>query len=176
MYKVKIKKTILTFTVIATCLLIIVSVFSKYSYSTNREEVAQVNVKLSGDTKETTSKDTEEIVFKVQDNPNVAKGKIAPGTTAIAKMEVDLTEIDFAVDFKMNADTSKLPEGFKLTAQIDGENYQMGEEKVFDKVNEKKTITLTLTWEDNNSNLQTMIGTQISDIHIPINWTINEII
>ena len=56
------------------------------------KEKEELNTKIATSTKDLTSKNTEEIQFIVQENPNVAKGKLAPGGKAIAKFNLDLSK------------------------------------------------------------------------------------
>ena len=184
MYKVKAKNVILTLILFVTFMLFITEFCTKYSFansSENESEVTEWNIKITSDTKDLTSKDTKDIIFKVQDNPNVARGKMAPGSTAIATIELDLNNTKYAVEFDLQADTSKLYGNFKLSAKINDEPYKIGETKIFEledndafnETNGKKTITLILTWENDNSTnvTDTLLGTSCDNISIPITWT-----
>ena len=181
MHKAKAQKVILTLIFITTFLLFIASTFSKYSIAKSSELDTEWNVKITSGTKDLTSKDTQEIKFIVQDNKNVAKGKLAPGGTAVATMELDLNKTKYAVDFELQADISKLNNNFELTAKIDGDPYIIGATKVFElqnnevfnEKNGKKIITLILKWKSNDSlnELDTLTSISKNVISIPITWT-----
>lgn len=168
----KIKKLILIFIIFVTFVLVIINVFSKYSYA--QSEVTNWNIKITGGTNEETSKNTDDIMFIIQDNPNVAKGKFAPGCTAIANIDLDLVGTKYSVDFMLNLDSSSLIKNMNVVAKIDNENYQLGTTKVFelqdkqsfDNENGKKKIQLILTWDDLDYN-----DFNESFVLIPIQWT-----
>jgi len=180
---VKFKNVILTIILISTSLLFLAYLLPKYSFA-NSFDNHKWNVKITSDTKDLTSKETQDIIFKRQNNPNVADGKIAPGSKAIATIELDLNKTNYAVNFILNADTSMLSENFKLEAKIDNEPYIIGNTKTFElpnnksfnEQNGKKIITLILTWknEESNNNFDTILGASMSTLSIPITWTASQ--
>ena len=184
MYRLKAKKVILTFAIFAIFVLFTTYSFAKYS-KRNDNNTSNWNVKITSDTKDLTLKKTQDIVFKVENNHNVVNGKIAPGSTAVAKIELDLTGTEYTVDFNLTIDKKYLDSiGFKMTATIDGESYNIGTTKIlelvkgkaFSEKNGKKEILLKLNWEDdyNNKENDTKIGNDCTEIKIPINITVNQ--
>jgi len=140
------------------------------------------NVKITSDTKDLTSKDTQDIIFKVQDNPNVLPGKMAPGCVATATINLDLTGTKYPVDFTLQVDM-ELPHNFCLSVKIDGELYTLGEKILIEPVNGKvftdedgtKEIVSTLVWEsDDDTNQDNMMGVFNEKISIPFSWKIEQ--
>ena len=108
---------------------------------------------------------TKDITFKVQNNSNVVPGKIAPAVTAVAEIELDLTGTEVAVDFNavvgnLASSPANLPSMDKitLTSAVDGgepgtvQTIPLVNSSAFTSSNGKKTVTLTLTWENDNAN------------------------
>ena len=167
----KFKKLIFTSLLYATTLIFIIGVCNNIVFADNgnNDELNDWNVKIINETKDLNNEYAEEILFEVQDNPNVKKGKMAPGSVAIANIEIDLSQNKYAVDFDMKADLSKLPKSFKLTATIDGQTYELGKDRTFDAYDGVKTITLKLTWDVESSDINdTIIGVNLDTIKIPV--------
>lgn len=139
----------------------------------------------SGDTELNST--TQDITFEVQDNANVVPGKIAPGVTAVAEVELDLTGTEVAVDFDAVIDQNALnsfgasSDKLSLTVKVDGTTYTSGTSQTinlvnnsaFTETNGKKKVTLTLTWEndeDNNAN-DTTTGIAAPTLTIPVTLT-----
>ena len=164
----KFKKLIFTSLLYATTLIFIIGIYNSivFAHNGDKNESSDWNVRIINGTKDLNNEYAEEVLFEVQDNPNVVKGKMAPGSVAIANIEVDLSQNKYVVDFDMNADLSKLPNCFKLTAKIDGSEYTLGENKTFEAEAGVKSITLTLTWE--NGDNDTLVGFNIDQIRIPV--------
>lgn len=178
MNKVKNNSVILTLTLITSLLFFLQGSFNIVSIAKEKEEYNTGNVKITTNTKDSTSKDTEEIEFIVQENPNVAKGKLAPGGIAIATIELDLNGAIYPVDFKLNV-AEDIPSNFQLTAYMDGEIYRIGETKLFnldkeDKLRNSnaKIVILRLEWKDeeNSNKSDTFIGSTNNFLSIPIKW------
>lgn len=181
MFKSKAKMIAVTFILFVVSILFINNNYSKYSklVPLDSNETTNWKVTITNDTRNL--EDTQEISFKVEDNPDVVAGKFAPGCKAIATIEVDLSGTKVPAEIKLMADESKLPKSMKLSPKIDGESYTMGLTKVielaknseFTKENGKKIITLELEWENNDINDKddTVIGMMGEKIKIPI--TIN---
>lgn len=172
MYKSKTRLVVVTFIIFVISVLLMNNSFAKNSI--NNSEITDWKVVITNDTKDL--KDTKEISFKIQDNPNVVAGKIAPGVKAVADIEVDLTDTKVPVDIITTVDDSELFKGLQLTAKIDNENYELGTTKTielenksgFTQKNGKKIITLELKWENNSNDLDTIIGTLGGSIKLPI--------
>jgi len=176
MYKLYVKKVIFAFSIFG---ILTLSIINNNAFA----GMSDWNVKVTSDTKDLYD-NTQEIVFKVQENPNVAKGKFAPGTVAYAQMEVDLTDTQYDVDFKLSVDNQILPSYLKITATLDGEEYILGSTKLIKPQNNnyftnedgKKKIVLKLEWENiGNSNYEdTLMGVSGSTIEIPVEWNISQ--
>ncbi len=180
MFKSKAKMIAVTFIIFVVSILFFNSNYAKYSNlaTLDNNETTDWKVTITNDTRDL--KDTQEISFKVEDNPNVVARKIAPGCKAIATIEVDLIGTRVPVEIKTLADESALPKFMKLSAKIDGKSYTLGTTKVielennsaFTEENGRKVIKLELEWINNdNNNDDTIIGMSGKTIKIPI--TIN---
>lgn len=138
----------------------------------------------SGDTAITS---TQPISFTVQSNSNVVSGKTAPAVTAVAEIELDLTGTEVAVDFDAVIDQSALASfgssGNKLSldVKVNGASYTSGTtqtinlvgDSAFTSSNGKRTVTLTLTWanDDNNNTNDTATGIAAPTLTIPVTLT-----
>ena len=145
-------------------------------YSLAKEKDQEWNVKITNGTKDLTSKNTEEIYFEVQDNPNVAKGKLAPGGTAIATLNLQLSETTNPVDFKIDIEKN-LTDNFELTAEVNGKKYEIGETITFNpEERNSNEIKLILEWKDvaYTNDLDTIVDTTNNIITIPVKWEISE--
>ena len=139
------------------------------------DEDAGWKVKITSDGTKDLMESTKEITFEVKDNPNVVKGKIAPGTTAVATAYVDLAGTEWPVEISTSIDSSNLNyENFELTTKIDGEELVSGEAKVIRPENNSKfteqdgkiVITFELKW--NETDHDTEIGIMGETIELPI--------
>ena len=168
----------MAFAIFAVLIFISTGTFARYSSDTNRNfGMANWNVKITNDTKDDlNSEDTQDIIFKVPNNPNVASGKIAPGTTAVATIELDLSGTNVPVDLDLEMEEDKLPsKEFTIEAFLDGEKFEIGETKVielennqaFTNENGQKIVTIELKWEidDEDATAMTM---QDGKIAIPV--------
>ena len=133
------------------------------------------NVKITSDGTKDLIEGTKDITFEVKDNPNVAKGRIAPGTTAVATIDVDLAGTEYPVEISAFIDKSNLKyANFELTTKIDGEKIALNEVKVFEPENSKvftnvdgkKTVEFEITWNENGED--TEIGIIGETIDLPI--------
>lgn len=151
-------------------------IINQYSFALTKEKSDVLSLKVISDTKEL---NTENIMFKVQDNPNVSKGKFAPGCNAVSKIELDVTDVMFDFNFKLKSDTRLLSKNQKLIIKIDNKEYELGKEITFlrkDFLEKSKVeITLILVWENDNESTEDMLFlTNNNNIQIPINWEINQ--
>lgn len=181
MYKSKTKLVIATFITLVTSMFFMNNNFAKY-LNVNNNEVTQWNVVMTSDAKDL--KDTQEIKFKVENNPNVAYGKIAPGAKAYATIEINLTGTKLPVDISLVVDDSQLYNALKLTTKLDNELFKSGTTKLielengseFTCENGKKIVTLELKWENNDSNNinDTIFASMHDFINIPITITVKQ--
>lgn len=181
MFKSKAKIIAVTFIIFVVSILL---VNNNNLAALDNSETTNWEVTITNDTKEL--KDTQEINFKVEDNPNVVAGKFAPSCKAIATIEVDLTGIKTPIEIKLLADESRLSKSMKLSAKIDGESYTIGMAKVielednsaFTEENGKKVITLELEWanNENNNKNDTIIGMNCETIKVPITLNVAQYI
>jgi hypothetical protein len=186
----KVKRGILVALMIACLIAIIGGTYARYTKQVTVNATTQVAawaVKVkSGDTELTNDQN---ITFVVQSNTNVVPGKIAPGVTATATVDLDLTGTEVAVDFSAVVNSGDLLSTLGATGgQIDvtstvaGENNTGSEVTIplvgnsaFTSENGKKTVVLTLTWTNNEANNtnDTTIGETKSGatITIPVTLT-----
>ncbi len=166
-----------------TSIIFVISIFcinKNFAKSANSEEVTDWKVAITSDAKDL--KDTQEITFKVQDNPNVAKGKIAPGCKAISTITIDLEGTKVPVDILAKVNTSNLKKVFKLTAKLDGEEYCLGTTQTielqnnssFTRENGKKILTLELEWKNGNNEEDTKIGIMGEKIKLPVEINVTQ--
>ena len=181
MFKSKVKMITIAFMIFVISLIYANNNYAKIDNLENNE-VANWSVVIASDTKDL--KDTQEINFKVQDNPNVVKGKIAPGLKALASIEIDLRKTKVPVDIKATVDDSKLQECFKLTAKLDGKDYllgstetiELGDNKEFTEEKGKRVLTLEIEWVNdvNYNEIDTIIGNTVDSINLPITISIEQ--
>ena len=148
----------------------------------NSEGVTNWKVAMKSDAKDLN--DTRKISFKVQDDPNIAKGKIAPGSKAIATIEIDLRETTAPVEIVANVDKKDISSQLNLTAKIDDEEYEIGTGRTIKPENEKlftskdgiKVIELELEWdyEGNDDRLDTEMGIMAGNISIPVSISVSQ--
>ena len=166
----KSKKKILGITFI---IFVISFLFIKNLYAGNiSDENTNWKVAITSDTKDL--KDTQEISFKPENNPNVVDGRIAPGMKAKAEIEIDLSKINEKVEAIITVDKTTLPQQFSLTAYIDGEKYTLGE-KVQLEGKSKRKVILELKW-NNYSESDEILGNTLEKISVPFTVTVNQII
>lgn len=181
------------FAVIALLLVVylISSTYARYSTvgkGTGTIQVAKWNVAITADDGTVLNSTTQPITFEVQSNTNVVSGKIAPAVTAVAEVELDLTGTEVAVDFDAVIDDSAIStlgassDKLSLTVKVDGATYTSGTsqkidlvgDKAFTAANGKKTVTLTLTWENDdpaNNPDDTTMGEAAPTLTIPVTLT-----
>ena len=179
------KKIALTFVIFATFILLINVSFGKDSIKRNISNNKNVNwkVAITSDTKDSFFENTQEITFKTPDNLDVVEGKFAPGMTAIAELELDLIGTNVPVEFSAKIDKNNLLyKNFKLTATLDGENYNFGRTKLielennspFNASNGKKILQLQLEWKSYSNEMDNIIGSLGENIKIPITMNLKQ--
>ena len=96
MYKSKVRKITITFIIFLICLL-----FNNFNLANvfNNKEAKDLKVEISAFTND--FENTQMLKFEVEDNPNVVKGKMAPGSKAHANMKINL---DFLNGFHFQSD------------------------------------------------------------------------
>lgn len=160
--------------------------YARYTSSfvgTGTAEVAKwsVNLKQGG----SAVAENFELTITPNENEFVAEGKMAPGRTATAKLVLDLTGTEVAVDYEIDlSSVPNLPEGMEIAsvkATVDGEQAQELNQTngVYSGyvalANVSKTITfdITLNWEnlEANNTANTNTGKAAADISIPVTVT-----
>ena len=92
MTKNKVKITMAILMLITACLYFVSGTYARYADGiTGNAQVSVANWKVAFSDGTNAIEDNFDLTFTVQENPNVVSGKIAPSTTATAKIEVDLT-------------------------------------------------------------------------------------
>ena len=192
MRKSKVKQTITTLLILAIAMFLIAGTYARYSTSANANAVATAaawNIAItSGDTNLIQS-ETQEITFEVEDNDDVVANKVAPGVTAVATVELNLTGTEVAVDFDALIDEDALTSSnigasydkFSLTTTMDGTTLNSGVPQLINLVNDSaftaengiKTITLSLTWDNDDLNNadDTAMGLNVDTFTIPVTFT-----
>lgn len=111
-------------------------------------------------------------------NENVVSGKIAPGSSATGKIELDLTGTEVATDYTVTiGDLTDIPEGFAVTSikagdtVLDENNNYTGTVTLAEiEANAKVELIITVTWENKEANNadDTAIGLDGNSIEIPV--------
>lgn len=184
MHKNKVLKLFVVLILLAVSIFFIAGTFSRYTKTGEGNATINVanwavTIKNGDTTLNTTSQD---INFVVADNDYVVSGKMAPATTATADIDVYLAGTEVAVDLIANLGTaSNLPDGAALSMAVDGTTYTAGSAatialpsgQAFDSTNGKKTVRLTLTWENSEDRnaTDTAAGEAGSIVTVPITVT-----
>ena len=193
MQKTTRQSTAKKWTILALILFLLVAVvagtYTRYETvgrGTGTVQAAQWAVAIkSGDT--TLNSTTQPITFAVQNNSNVVPNKTAPDVTAVATIELDLTGTEVAVDFDAVIDQTALSsfgqsgDKLSLAVAVNGTAYTSGttqtialeNNSAFTAANGKKTVTLTLTWENDDENNvdDTATGVAAPTLTIPVTLT-----
>ncbi len=154
--------------------------------------VAKWSVKLKDDADgtQTTIKD---LTFKVQENESVVPGKLAPGSTATAEVEVVLDDTEVAVDLIAKVTKDSIATVFgssaanvKLTIDVDGtqedsedtatKNIPLTSKAAFTADNGTKKVTLTLKWDNVESanTSDTTVGKTAPTLTLPVTLTVQQ--
>ncbi len=187
------KRAVLIVIALLLAVYLISSTYARYStqgIANATVDVAKWAVRMTADDGTTLSSTTQNITFTVQSNSNVVPGKIAPAVTAVAVVELDLTGTEVAVDFTATVGSmtpNNLPSSDKisLTSAITGGTagsvieIPLENNVAFTAANGKKTVTLTLTWanDDNNNANDTatgMLADSSRTITIPVTLTVQQ--
>ena len=181
------KRTKRAIFIVIALLLIIYLISSTYArYSTEGKadgkiEIAKWAVAMEADDGTTLNSTTKDITFTVQDNTDVVPGKIAPNVTAKAEIELDLTGTEVAVDF-IPTIGDYTPAGLPRLdgGTVGSTNYiPLVDESAFTSANGKKKVTLTITWENDDTNNADDTATgELADgsrtLTIPITLTVKQ--
>ena len=185
------------FVVIALLLVayLISSTYARYSTEGKEDgkvDIAKWAVVMKADDGTTLNSTTQDITFTVKSNDNVVPNKIAPAVTAVATIELDLTGTEVAVDFTATVGemTNNLPSGVTLpsrvtlTSAVDGgtpgtaQVIPLVDKSAFTAKNGKKTVTLTLTWENSDTDAakteDTAVGLAGGKLTIPVTLTVQQ--
>lgn len=130
---------------VAFVLIFIFIIFMNISYANGNCE-DKIRVTITNDNKEIS--DTHEIIFKTEKNPNVVTNKLAPGTKAIAEIEILIEKTQKPIDLYFNIDDNELNEEFRIRGMI-GEKEYLSNESIRLKQDEKIKLTLELEWLGN---------------------------
>ena len=184
------KRAIIVLIALLLVVYLICSTYARYSTEgkgTGKIDIAKWAVVMKADDGTTLSSTTQDIKFTVQSNSNVVSGKIAPAVTAVAEVELDLTGTEVAVDFTATVGSitpSDLASSDKITLTSAVEGGTAGTVQVIPLVNDsaftasngKKTVTLTLTWanDDENNADDTSTGITGGTLTIPVTLTVQQ--
>lgn len=158
MKKGTIKLIIAVLMLVTICLYFVSGTYARYAESiTGNANVTVAKWAVAFKDGETTLANNFNLNFKVTDNTNVVSGKVAPGTSATATIEVDLTGTEVAVDYKAEIDEKALEAKFNgadvtVSTSVSGSTtskegtINLIEDKAFTETNGKVPIVITLTW------------------------------
>lgn len=191
MKKSSITAIIVLLMVLTVCLYFISGTYARYAdeYSGQTTvDVAKWAVSITDGTEDLTNNFT--LPFTVNTNTNVVEGKIAPGTTATAKIELDLTGTETAVDFGATINEDDLATIFgdsaddvTLSTSITGAatsgtttTINLPDGQAFNSSNGKIVMELTLEWNNNDANnlSDTEVGKAGATLNIPVDITLQQ--
>ena len=191
MKKSSITAIIVLLMVLTVCLYFISGTYARYAdeYSGQTTvDVAKWAVSITDGTEDLTNNFT--LPFTVNTNTNVLEGKIAPGTTATAKIELDLTGTETAVDFGATINEDDLATIFgdsaddvTLSTSITGAatsgtitTINLPDGQAFNSSNGKIVMELTLEWTNNDANnlSDTEVGKAGATLNIPVDITLQQ--
>jgi len=190
----KVKNGILLAVMICLLIAIVGGTYARYTSSgtaSANAEIAKWHIELNGQDISSTSTSVQ-ITAKTVDgvsNNNVAEGKIAPGQTLVAELEVNPTGSEVAVDYIIETgditatgfDNTSTIEVTKIGAVVEGETneefavnaggkytYYQELSDVLDGKSVK--FNIYVTWEDGDNTADTVNGTsEVTDIVVPVN-------
>lgn len=197
--KSKVKSKIILLIIIATLIAIISGTYSRYTSTgtlNGKATMAKWSIKLKGDeaeasnissasaTVETTAQTVEGV-----SNANVSAGKIAPGQTLVATVEVDPSGSEVAIDYNLELNSIST-EGFnstsniaisRVTGTVDGGTETnaalLGGKYVFFEsledvlANKKVTFKTYINWANGDNVADTENGMSVDEIVVPIGIT-----
>ena len=123
------------------------------------------------------------LTFEVQENTNVVNGKIAPGTTATATINLDLTGTEVAVDYTASIDAKALKDslGDNVKVTVNNSESATGTVGINDDgtalVDESVEILISITWEDKNTESANATDTGAANqtnLTLPVTLTVEQ--
>jgi len=202
MNKKTVKHAVIVLLLIAIAGFAIAGTVSRYSTTgtvNKTGSIANWNVAITsqGENLVTTTKN---ITFDLVANLNVATGKFAPSSTATAEIELDLTGTEVAVDFAATVDNSNVSseasyDKLSLTAKLKDKPTEevpnptesiltsggyvlipLVNNTAFTADNGKKIVTLTLTWDNDDTNNadDTTMGIAAHTLTVPVTFTVRQ--
>ena len=120
------------------------------------------------------------INFKTKTNPNVAPGRIAPGSTMYTTLEVDFNQNKKPFDIKIDIDKTTLSNfnenDFNFYITIDGEEYKLGSKKELSKAyvesliegSKNLEVYIELSWEPEGDITSNMLNNSLLDFPMQI--------
>ena len=158
---------------ITLLIFVVLFIFTNKDFA-KTNETTDWKVIITSDTKDLEK--IQQINFKVEENEKVVNGKIAPGGKAIAKVEIDLSQALGNVDIQVLIDDSKLANTFLLTTKLNNEIYHSNQIRKIsnNRENQIQELILELEWAGDNDEQDTIIGTTIDSINIPIKIVVSQ--
>ncbi len=194
-----VKKSVFAVIVLLLLIALIGGTYARYSSTTNGSgdmQVAKWAVKVNGTDISKASTDVTLDFNLVDGTTNVVPDRIAPGKTATAYIEIDLTGTEVSVDFSCvlaenaaelqrvfgsdYADKVKVVTGTPVISD-DATNMILSDDKKYITVGNaamsgKVTVPITLTWTDRNTDAgnadDSTIGNTANTLSIPVTVTV----
>lgn len=181
------KVIILMIMFILVALYFVSGTYARYTSSiTGNAAVSTANwaVKFKKGTTEEVSNNFD-LAFTVENNNNVVPGKIAPSVTAKAKINLDLTGTEVAVDYTATIDTDALASAFgasakNVTVTVNGSESATGTKSLVDNAaftseNGIVEIEIAITW-DNKDDAASVSDTTAAgkDLTLPVTLTVQQ--
>lgn len=153
------KLVIITLMLLVVCLYFVAGTYARYAWkgtATGTAAVAKWQVGFG-----TTQTATQEVEFTVNENQDVATGKIAPGCTATGQFVLNPEGSEVSIDYKFKIDDTQLPKGVNMkvsSVTINGEEISRGEDEEYytktfalggrDKLtaDDSSTVIISVTW------------------------------
>ena len=193
----KVKNKIFLAVICALLVGIVGVTYSRYTSSataTANANLAKWNIELNGENISSQSKSFDVVAAKKEgvSNANVADGKIAPGQTLVAAVEVNPTGSEVAVDYLINVgnittenfNTNSEIAVSKVMCTVDGAEakeatYSDGKYVFFESLadviaGKKVNVEAYVTWNDNNNEADTINGNNALQIIVPIEVTVRQ--
>ena len=186
MNKKQVRTLIVALLVVIVALYFIASTYARYTTSLTgkaQATVAKWNAVVTDGTNTLSENFT--LTFTVDENQYVRDNRIAPATSATAKVEIDLTGTEVATDIDAIVDSTSLQSLFgdsadavsvsKTVATKTGANFTVDDGLVSlpnqnSALGGSVVVTITLTWDndENNNVSDTTLGKAGSTLQIPV--------
>lgn len=191
MTKNKVKLIMVVLMLMVVCLYFVSGTYARYASAiTGNAAVAVATWDVDFSDGTSALENDFDLTFSVNQNANVVSGKIAPSTTATAKIEVDLSGTEVAVDYAARITEDALETLFgdsadsvtvTTTAKVNGVEDTTGTvnlvgDKAFEADNGKVEITITLTWanDDANNVSDTTVGAAGGTLTLPVTVSLTQ--